>query len=68
MLKMSIVLLCNNFLMVHSSQLAKLIEHIVFTVISQPQNKIQLAFCQLNAFNMRLQLIQSAWAVTVLYR
>ncbi len=43
-------------LMIDSCKLAKLTEHTVFSVISQLQNKSQLAFHQLNAFNVKLQL------------
>ncbi len=42
--------------MINSVKLAKLTEHIVFSVISQLQNKSLQAFGQLNAFNVKLQL------------
>ncbi len=43
------------FLMIDGGKLAELLNS-VFPVISLLQNKIQLAFRQLNAFNVKLQL------------
>ncbi len=42
--------------MIYSVKLAKPTENIVFSVISQLRNKTQLAFPQLHAFNVKLQL------------
>ncbi len=54
MLKMTVLLRKHSS--IGSSQPVKLIEDIMFPVISQLQNKSQLTFRQLNAFNVKLQL------------
>ncbi len=48
---MIVVLFPRHIFMINSSKLAKLTQHIVFPVISILQNKSQLAFRQLDAFN-----------------